>query len=492
MTRPTNLLPCVYNLLFAFTVFCGFTALLFVSPLSVNTTQAQTQIFGPEQATVSTSSSYSSGQIDLSGYKNIDFSFDYDSSELDNQESDSFTYEFFVDGSSVQSNTIDGETGLGGETGTVALGTSTLQGASTTQLDVSVSANTDTDVVELTNVTVSGDKKETEEQETQDPGTSQCATPQTKGDSGAESVTIGNKDYEKLWDVFDAEKQQGDGDFGQIDTKTEVNSEQTQTQFFETLKDSSQVKVTYIRHEKEHQLSARSNVIGWYEQGATSTFTSLFEHRDHSGHSATPGTDGATKTFTANGDFGFAIKSEAPDESNKYSAYSENDFNHEGSQDRVVIYRLDTDKYALGFEDLYAKYNSDTDFEDMTVLVEITGCTDEEGDSEEDNLTAGGGGSGGAALLSRPSNDGDDDDDDDGGEVAGAQDTNESDEEPEDEDGEVRGEQTEDVSDEELQRLLDEARNALVDLLDDLEEPTTPTFPNTGDGSLSGQIGFGK
>ncbi|PSO45657.1 MAG: hypothetical protein BRC25_01495, partial [Parcubacteria group bacterium SW_6_46_9] len=342
-----------------------------------------------DQSTASAETSQEALALNAGEYEVSMFGFDdkrgsneYDRSNQNQQNEQYFTRFSHQNGyatATVSTDDLPDNTQFGTTTKTTTLtlasSTDTIQARHSAFFDQSVDNNS---ANSLTAGCVGVDKQE-------EPETSQCVTPQTKNDTDTETVTKGNNDFEKLWDVFAAEKQQGDSDFAQVDTKSEVNDNQTQIQFFEALKDSTEVTVTYIRHEDEHQKAGNSNVVGWYEKGATSTFTPLFEHKDHSGYSATSGTDDATKTFTAGEDFGFAIKSETADQSDQYSVYSENDLNS-GGQDRVVVYRLDTDKYALGFEDLYDDNDSDTDFEDMTILVEITGCNDEKPDQDTATL----------------------------------------------------------------------------------------------------------
>jgi hypothetical protein len=120
-----------------------------------NLAGAATDVFGPNTATVSTSTPYSSGSVDATGFENLSFSFEYDHEELDS--GDSFTYDVKVGGVSQGSSTIPGVNADSPGFQSVSVDLSAFPEATDIELEVTVSANTATDVVELQGIVLTGD-----------------------------------------------------------------------------------------------------------------------------------------------------------------------------------------------------------------------------------------------------------------------------------------------------------------------------------------------
>jgi|GEM_PF-4948387 len=120
-----------------------------------NIVSAATSVFSEASATVSTSTPYSSGSINATGYENLELSFEFNSFALDNE--DSFTYDVTVGGVSVASSTVNGVNADTDVFQPVSVDLSAYSEANDIELNVTVSADTSTDEVELTNILLEGD-----------------------------------------------------------------------------------------------------------------------------------------------------------------------------------------------------------------------------------------------------------------------------------------------------------------------------------------------
>jgi len=116
---------------------------------------APVNVFGPAAATVSTSTPYVSGSIDATGYTDLAFSFEYDIFALD--DGDSFTYDVTVGGVSQGSGTIVGVDADTSVMTPVSVDLTAFPDATGVQLDITVSANTPSDVLEVQNIVLSGE-----------------------------------------------------------------------------------------------------------------------------------------------------------------------------------------------------------------------------------------------------------------------------------------------------------------------------------------------
>jgi hypothetical protein len=140
-------------------LFAGITMLsLLLSALPVAffvANAAPVNVFGPAAATVSTSTPYVSGSIDATGYTDLAFSFEYDIFALD--DGDSFTYDVTVGGVSQGSGTIVGVDADTSVMTPVSVDLTAFPDATGVQLDITVSANTPSDVLEVQNIVLSGE-----------------------------------------------------------------------------------------------------------------------------------------------------------------------------------------------------------------------------------------------------------------------------------------------------------------------------------------------
>ncbi len=143
-------------------ILSAFPAAFFVANAAV------TDIFTDGPATAILGAPYNSGDIDASGYSSLNLSFDYEAEGIDS--GDSFTYGWSSAASTSNLGTIDGSNETvnavpGDETGSVSVPLPVEAQVSDLEIFVTSTGDADNDIVNLTNIVVSGDVfvQETEE-----------------------------------------------------------------------------------------------------------------------------------------------------------------------------------------------------------------------------------------------------------------------------------------------------------------------------------------
>ncbi len=119
---------------------------------------AEDVLYSNATSSATASSTFESSVIDASGHTGLVFSFDYDSTALDATGPDTFSYGFKVGSDETVLGTIEGEVGASTtlETGNIEESLPMAAEVDNLVLFVSVDANTDSDEVMLTNISLTG------------------------------------------------------------------------------------------------------------------------------------------------------------------------------------------------------------------------------------------------------------------------------------------------------------------------------------------------
>lgn len=144
-------------------VFAAITLLVSAFPAGLPIAQAATTLHGPENQDITmVGGEYVSAVIDASSYENLLFSFDYDSTKLDGTD-DSFTYGWRDGSGNHDLGTVDGEVGSTAvEVDSVSVPLPPAAAVADLEVYVFVTASpgNESDQVELTAITVTGDEVE--------------------------------------------------------------------------------------------------------------------------------------------------------------------------------------------------------------------------------------------------------------------------------------------------------------------------------------------
>ncbi len=118
-------------------------------------------LYGPESFSVNRNTPYRT-LVEAQQYQSLQLSFSYDSKELDaptSVQDDTFTYGILLDGVEYVLGTIKGQTGTtDAETGSLTVAVPLVANESSFEVFARLAANTDNDVVRITNLELTGEQ----------------------------------------------------------------------------------------------------------------------------------------------------------------------------------------------------------------------------------------------------------------------------------------------------------------------------------------------